>query len=297
MKRRLLCFLALAAPVLLVPPALRGGGGAVVKVGGSFDVEVVRNVAYHEGKDADDVRHKLDLYLPKAHKDFPVLLFVHGGAWRSGSKELYTPLGRLFAKNGIGTVVINYRLSPKVKHPAHIEDVARAFAWTHRTIAKHGGNPERIFACGHSAGGHLVALLGTDARHLKAENLSPANIRGVIALSGVYEISATKTFESAFGKDEKACKDASPLTHVKGNHPPTLLMYAEKDYPLLDVMGERMCKALKGCKCEATALQIANRTHISIIVMMASQEDPATQAALEFIARHSGMKLTPREKK
>src|SRR5262249_6341345 len=252
------------------------------KTGGNFDVEVVRGIAYHNGKDADEVRHKLDLYLPKKHKGYPVLFFVHGGAWRSGKKELYAPLGKAFAKNGIGVVVTNYRLSPKVKHPAHIEDVARAFAWTHANIAKHGGRADRIFCCGHSAGGHLVALLCTDESHLKTHNLTCKAIRGVVPISGVYTILPNKIFERAFGDDEKLCRLASPLHHVKGNHPPSLIIYAEKDYPTLDLMAEQLCKKLKKCECQTSILKIAKRDHISIIVGMANETDATTQAVLEF---------------
>src|SRR5262249_4670874 len=150
--------------------------------------ETIKDVPYYEGKDADAVRHKLDLYLPKGHKNYPVLFFVHGGAWRSGKKELYAPLGNLIARHGIGCVVINYRLSPSVQHPAHIQDVARAFAWTQRHIGKHGGRADQLFISGHSAGGHLVALLATAPSYLKGEKLELSHIKGVIALSGVYTI-------------------------------------------------------------------------------------------------------------
>ena len=162
--------------------------GETYKVAGNFEVEVVKNVAYYEGADADATRHRLDLYLPKGQKNFPVLIFVHGGAWKSGTKDLYSPLGKLYAKNGIGTVIINYRLSPAVQHPGHIEDVARAFAWTHKNIAKHGGDPDNIFVCGHSAGGHLVSLLSTNETYLKAQGLAISNIKGTIPLSGVFII-------------------------------------------------------------------------------------------------------------
>src|SRR5262249_15222894 len=89
-----------------------------------YDVEVVKGVRYFE-KDADDVRHKLDLYLPKGAKDSPVLFFVHGGGWTKGSKDGFAAHGRTFASNGIAFVAINYRLSPKVKHPDHIKDTAK----------------------------------------------------------------------------------------------------------------------------------------------------------------------------
>src|SRR5262245_54947552 len=117
--------IALCAALLFVavPSAPAGEKKPAVKTGGNYDVASVLGLAYHEGDGADPVRHKLDLYLPKGVKDFPVLFFVHGGAWRSGTKELYGPLGRVFSRNGIGTVVINYRLSPAVQHPAHVQDV------------------------------------------------------------------------------------------------------------------------------------------------------------------------------
>src|SRR5262245_12309842 len=118
-----------------------------------FEVESVKNLAYRSDKDADPIKHKLDLYVPKGVKGFPILFFVHGGAWKSGNKEIYTRLGEGFAGDGIGTVVINYRLSPKVQHPAHIEDVASAHAWVCANIEKYGGRKERLLACGHSAGG------------------------------------------------------------------------------------------------------------------------------------------------
>jgi acetyl esterase/lipase len=302
MKPALAVSLALAAALLAPFPAGAGEkpdgkprAKPAVVTGGKHEVKEVRNVAYFEGEGADAVRHKLDLYLPKGAKDFPVLFFVHGGAWRSGSKELYGPLGRLFARNGVGTVIINYRLSPKVKHPAHIEDVARAFAWTHRNIGKHGGRADRIFVCGHSAGGHLVALLSTDESHFKAHNLSVKDVRAMIPLSGVYTILPIG-LDKAFGTDAAVRRAASPLTHVKGEHPPALIIYADKDYPFLDRMAEQFCGKLKNCKCEARSLKVEGRTHISIIVQLATNEaDPTTQAMLRFIARHSDLRLMPRE--
>src|SRR5207249_878371 len=101
-----------------------------------------------------------------------VLFFIHGGVWREGSKDAFVTQGRAFARQGIGFVAINYRLSPAVKHPAHVEDVAKAFAWVHANLGKRGANAEQIFVCGHSAGGHLAALLGTDKSHLETHKLS-----------------------------------------------------------------------------------------------------------------------------
>src|SRR5262245_36959323 len=93
----------------------------------TYEVVTEKDIAYNDSADAE--RHKLDLYLPKDAKGFPVLFYIHGGGWTRGSKASFSDHGKTFASQGIGCVSVNYRLSPKVKHPAHIEDVAQAFAW------------------------------------------------------------------------------------------------------------------------------------------------------------------------
>jgi acetyl esterase/lipase len=156
-----------------------------------FEVDSSRDVTYYKGDGADEVRHKLDLFLPRGQKDYPVLVLFHGGAWMIGDKScigLYSAVGRFLAGQGVGVALPNYRLSPAVKHPEHVRDVARAFRWVHDNIGKYGGRSDRMFVGGHSAGAHLAALLGTDERYLKAEGLSLADVRGVVAVSGVYRI-------------------------------------------------------------------------------------------------------------
>ena len=141
-------------------------------------------------------RQKLDVFSPKGACNRPVVIFVHGGGWMIGDKNmfgLYRGVGRFLASKGYVAVLVNYRLSPGVKHPEHVRDVARAFAWMRRHIAEHGGAADQIFLAGHSAGGHLVSLLATDPRYLKAPELKlrdrdRAAIRGVISVSGVYRI-------------------------------------------------------------------------------------------------------------
>src|SRR2546426_2940784 len=177
-----LLLLAATAPAQI--PDLRLWGPAKPPAADALAVEQVRDVAYVKGPQADFFRHRLDLYLPKDKKQFPVVVLVHGGAWVIGDNRccgLYSTVGEFLASRGIGVVMPNYRLSPWVKHPEHVKDVARAFAWTRANIAKHGGNPEQVFLAGHSAGGHLAALLAADETYLKAEGLKTADVRGVIA--------------------------------------------------------------------------------------------------------------------
>ncbi len=144
------------------------------------------------------------MFAPKGAANRPVVLFVHGGAWMFGDKDmlgLYRDVGRFFARHGAVAVCINYRLVPFVKHPDQVKDVARAFAWVRAHVRDYGGDPDRIFLCGHSAGGHLVALLATDDEYLKNPELKlnaedRAALKGVMAVSGIYRIPSQEEFNA-----------------------------------------------------------------------------------------------------
>jgi acetyl esterase/lipase len=292
--RRVPAWLLLFAFAVLARPAQTAEEAKVAKTGGSFEVEVHKDIPYIEGKEVDE-RQKLDLYLPKGAKDYPTLFFIHGGGWTKGSRSGFERIGRTFAQNGVAFVSVGYRLSPKVKHPAHIEDVAKGFAWTVANIGKHGGNPKAIFVSGHSAGGHLAALLATDDDYLKAEKLSLSTIKGVIPVSGVYVVSTR--MKNVFGEDAEACKKASPQTHVRDGLPPFLILYGDGEVAGLGKQAEAFAPALKEHKVEANIVVGKDRNHGSIMMRMAAEDDPATQAVLEFIAKHSGLKLTTKESK
>src|SRR5437773_71185 len=114
-------------------------------------VRVVRDVAYLPGGTAEN-KHTLDLYLPEGVTRGPVIVSYYGGALTAGDKKQEAFVGECFASAGIATAVVNYRLSPAVRHPAHIEDAAASFAWVKRHIAEYGGDANRVFVIGHSAG-------------------------------------------------------------------------------------------------------------------------------------------------
>ena len=258
---------------------------------GKFAVETVKDVAYYDGPDAHKTKHRLDLYLPRGQKDFPVLFFVHGGAWQRGDKGmlgLYGVLGSFYARHGVGTVVINYRLSPGVQHPEHVKDVARAFAWTYKNIAKYGGRPDRIFVGGHSAGGHLIALLVTDESYLKAEGLTTKAIHGAIALSGVYRV-PDRYLASVFGTDPEVRKQASPIEHVRPGLPPFLIIYGDEDLPDCGRgPSEAFARALKDKGDQAETLEVRECGHINVLMNAALPDTPVSRAIFAFIEAHAG---------
>jgi BD-FAE len=292
---RLMNPLRLLAPplgiLLLIVPARADDTKKPAREEKPFEVEVVKDIAYNDARDADE-KQKLDLYLPKGRKDFPVLFFVHGGTWKSGDRKQYDKLGKLYAGRGLGTVIISYRLTPKVQHPAHIQDVAKAFAWTCANIGKHGGRADQIFCFGHSAGGHLVSLLATDESYLKAEKRSFADIKGVISVSGVYTILPAGALANAFGKDAEVCKKASPIYNVSAGakHPPFLILYGDDDFPTLGWMADNMGKALEKARCEVTVRKMDHRNHYTIMYDMLEGGDPTRVALLDFVKKHTEKK-------
>lgn len=269
--------------------AVAVAAACATRAGAASDVNVVANLQYYDGPQAEAIRHRLDLYLPRERRRFPVLMFVYGGDWASGSKDVpaYARLGRTFAHQGVGTAIINYRLSPAVRHPAHAQDVARAFAWLHAHIGEYGGRPDHLFLAGHSDGGHLVSLIATDPTYLRAVGLSPLDITGVASISGVYTIvPGFALYRPAFGSDPEQCRDASPISHAAGRHPPFLILYGDRDVRPMRDDADRMARALRNGGTEVDVRAIRAHGHIQMITSVGAAGDPVTQAILDFVMRH-----------
>lgn len=140
------------------------------------------DVAY--GKAAGE---KLDIF-PGAAKDAPVLVFIHGGYWRSLDKADHSFVAPAFTAQGACVVVPNYDLCPAVTIPEITMQMVGALAWVYRNIAQHGGNPKRITVVGHSAGGHLVAMLLACVWKAYAADLPADLVKNALSISGLYDL-------------------------------------------------------------------------------------------------------------
>jgi acetyl esterase/lipase len=256
------------------------------------NVKIVRDVCYHE--ECGDDRHRLDLYAPPGASNAPVVIFYYGGGWRSGNKDLFEHLGRAFAVRGYVAVIVNYRLTPHVKSPAHAHDCAAAAAWVNSHVCKYGGDSETIFLIGHSAGAHLAALLGVDNHFLDSHGFDPAALRGVIAISGVYNLeehidttvfTSAEHVQDAFGDLPEELQKASPLWYVREGLPPFLVIVAEDDPEGLRSQAREFADALRGAGTDVVYISLKRRDHFSIIRRFGSGTDTTIRAINEFL-RH-----------
>jgi acetyl esterase/lipase len=173
----------------------------------------------------------LDVYAPPNARNAPVVVFFYGGSWKSGKRQWYRWVGEALAAQGIVTVVPDYRQWPKVRLDGFMRDGAEAVRWAHDHAGDFGGDPTHLFVMGHSAGGHIAALLATDARWLGAVGMKPRDLSGFIGLAGPYDFLplTNDDFIDMFGQTAEQQARSQPVNFVEGDEPPALLLQGETD--------------------------------------------------------------------
>lgn len=171
----------------------------------------------------------LDLYYPENIKDFPTVVWFHGGGLTQGEKEIPEAL----TQKGIAVIGVNYRLSPKIKSPAYIEDAAAAVAWAFNSIAQYGGAPNKIFVAGHSAGGYLTMMIGLDKQWLQKQGIDANNIAGLVPFSGQTITHFNIRQEQNIAETQPIVDAFAPLFHVRADAPPLLLITGDRELEML----------------------------------------------------------------
>jgi len=178
-------------------------------------------------------RHKLDVYRPASAAPaagWPVVVFFYGGSWNRGERAEYRFVGEALASRGVLTLVADYRLYPEVRFPDFLSDCAQALAYGLREAARLGGNPQRVFVMGHSAGAYNAAMLALDARWLQAAGHSPAELAGWIGLAGPYEFLPITNLDArpVFFHPNYPL-GTQPIEHARRESPRGLLAAASED--------------------------------------------------------------------
>jgi acetyl esterase/lipase len=261
------------------------------------DVKALRNLEYVEGGHA---RNRLDLYLPEKAKGLlPLVVWIHGGAWSGGDK------GGLFVMpmmpKGCAVASINYRLSKQAVFPAQIEDCKAAIRWLRANAAKYGIDPNRIGVWGSSAGGHLVALLGTTAGVKDFEgsggNLDQSSrVQCVVDWCGPSDLTTMGKEGDRPGspvalliggpapENEEKARKASPLTYVSKDSAPFLIMHGDKDNTVPLRQSEVLADALRKADVEVALHVIKGTGHGG----PGFQTPESRKLVDDFFAKHLG---------
>jgi acetyl esterase/lipase len=253
-------------------------------------VRVLKDLPYKTAPatEYEQERCKLDLYLPQNAKDFPTIVWFHGGGLTGGDKAggYVGAMGARFARSGIAVASVNYRLSPKAQFPAYIEDAAAAFAFVHREIAGHGGSAERLFISGHSAGGYLTAMLGLDERFLAKHGLKLGDIAGLVPISGQMITHSTVRQERKIPKTRPIIDEAAPCYHVRKDAPPFLVIAGSQDLPARAEESRLFVACLKAVgHADATYLEVEGRNHGTVGSRLPEADDVVAAAMIAFIER------------
>ena len=229
--------------------------------------ETLRDVTYCT---ADSTPLKMDVYFPSAGGPWPGLVYVHGGAWLRGDKSEAAGFASGMTSQGYMVVSINYRLYPTAKYPAMIQDVKCAIRALRANASEYNLDPNRIAAIGASAGGHLVALLGTSDQSTGldvGEYIDQSSrVQAVVAMAPVTDL--TRHFPNAdielmrhvgFGEDN--ILEASPITHVTKDDPPFLLIHGDRDEVVPVEQSQLMYDRLFQANVPAQLLIVKNARH------------------------------------
>jgi arylformamidase len=213
---------------------------------------------------------ELNVFQTQTSEKSPVVIFIHGGYWTSGNKDIYSFLGRNFGKKKIVTVIPNYTLSPNGNYDTMAKEVAAAIQWTSNNIEKYNGNPDQIFLMGHSAGGHLIALVGTNSKYLKNTDM----IKGIILNDAAgldmnsylkkYPPTKKHNYDVTWTKNQDNWKDASPIYSLSKKAPPFLMFTGIKTYPSIISQNKAFVQKLKTFQPNVK-INFLNKKHVPMM--------------------------------
>ena len=274
--------MAAVAPLLL-------GACAQIYYATIGSADTARNLSIQHGIVFDPTRAlSLDVYAPHQATNAPVVVFFYGGSWEGGRRRWYRYVGEALASNGVIAVVPDYRKYPDVRFPDFMEDAANATKWTFAHAAEFGGDAKRIFVMGHSAGGHIAALLACDKRYLNAAGMQPRDLAGMIGLAGAYAFLPYQDEEAEiFGNDAKGRYDSQPINFVDGDEPPMLLLQGQDDREVTPNNAEVMAERAQAMDGTATLKLYPGVGHGDLLLAFAhgrAAKPPALRDALAFIA-------------
>jgi acetyl esterase/lipase len=250
---------------------------------------LARDVAFHP-----DMEPRLDVYSPAEGEEHPVLIFVHGGSWKSYDKNLFAPVATRFLPEQMVVVIPDYTLYPDAGYEQMAHEVAAALSWTLDNIDQYGGNPQRVVVAGHSAGAHLAGLAIMNPRFLATYGHSSDEICGYVGLSGVYDVQAEFDYWQARGSTpelilgvmggEQNFDIASPIHYVRADLQPVLLIHGDKDQTVPVEIGMGFHAALQAAGAESALTLYPGAGHSDyLFAALADENAPIVTNLSSFV--------------
>ena len=225
-------------------------------------------------------RQRLDIYLPKVNTKESaaqstsalkkVVIFYYGGNWDSGERADYKFVGEALSAQGFIVVIPDYRVYPEVLFPEFMTDPASAAKWVKDNINQYGGDANKVFLAGHSAGAHIAVMLALNAEYLAKQNLAPNDFAGVIGLAGPYDFLPLKSdrLKTIFGAETEQWK-SQPINFVDGKNPPLLLAVGKKDGTVWPRNTYNLTKKIKENNGLVEVSEYANYGHVDMVAKLA----------------------------
>lgn len=255
----------------------------------------IADISYASSPGTAPGRQKLDMYIREGLADAPVVLYVHGGGWIRGDKDralfkptLLVPRGYLFAS-------MNYRFHPQAGLREMAQDVAAAAAWLRQHAAKYGGDGSRIVLMGHSAGAHLVSVVGSNEVYMEQAGCSLSDLSGVVAIDTAM-LNVPSRMETAgqsqfrvFGRASEEWIRVSPWHHVESGKgiPPFLLLIAD-GRTISREQATMMSAKLEQHGVDVSTHEAEGRAHTPLDTYLGVEGDASTQVLMEFLERNVG---------
>lgn len=242
-------------------------------------LERFKDLSYGPGEN-----ERLDIF-PASRPSAPVMLFIHGGYWRALSKADSAFMAPALTEAGACVAVLDYDLAPAASLDAIVDQCRRALAWLYRNAADYGGDPERLYISGSSAGGHLCGMLQASGWH-SAYGVPDDLIRGAIPVSGLFDLRPLLVthINGWMGLDEASALRNSPLEHIPVSAGELVVAYGKLESTEFARQSRDYLAAWQARGLSGRLLSVSERNHYDIVLQLGEPGTPLFQAALELMS-------------
>jgi arylformamidase len=241
---------------------------------------------FHDIRFGPHERERLDLFMPEIH-GAPLHVFIHGGYWQKNAKEDFSFVSEAFVPAGVAVAVIEYALCPEVTLAELTDQVRRAIKYLWQAAKKYGYDRNNIQVCGHSAGGHLTAMmLATDWMTFSSE-LPPGLIGSGLPISGIYDLEPIRLtpLNDATGLSAADIAPLSPIYLDPAVQMPLVVVVGEAESPEFYRQASDFTKVWKACGMNVKLLTVAGLNHFSILDQLTDPSSELFRTALRLMGR------------